>query len=163
MMIVSMISILLVQGFSLPDRPEVPSNRHFWHEMRSPASASATNIWHVWTDVARWHTWDTGLKDASLDTEIGLGAKGKLTSLEGQRSKITFVEWEAESQYTFRTRLPLASLYVRRSLSRKAGDLWICHEVWFKGPLAGLFARMFGPRFRELLPSVMEGVLAQAS
>ena len=136
------------------------SNKHFWHS--STTDASPDKIWAVWTDVEQWHTWDKGLQSAEMSGPFAFKAKGTITSLEGRKSKFKVVEYEEGKSYTFKTALPLGGLYVKRYLEVKDGQTHFTHEVWFKGLTAGIFAKNFGPQFREVLPEVLELVKAKA-
>ncbi|MDP5171087.1 MAG: SRPBCC family protein [Bacteroidia bacterium] len=147
---------LLLGG--LPASPVNPqNNKHFSHSITTAATPAA--IWTVWTEVNKWQNWDSGLSFAMMKGPFELGAKGTITSLEGRKSTFRVVEIEQGSSYTFKTNLPLGGLYVRRSLTTENGLTTFTHEVWFTGLSGGLFARQFGPKFRAMLPGVMEAVV----
>ena len=93
-----------------------------------------------------------------MEGPFELGAKGTIISLEGRKSRFKVVDFVENESYTFKTRLPLGGLYVKRYLSRVGDQVTFTHEVWFKGLTGGLFAKAFGPKFREMLPEVMENV-----
>ena len=131
------------------------TNKHFWH---SESTTKPTEIFRLWTDVSTWKDWDSGLNDATLEGPFKLGAKGTIISLEGRKSKFEVVEYHQDTSYTIRTKLPLGSLYVKRFLSPQNGETTLTHEVWFKGLSGGLFAKLFGQKFRELLPGVVKEV-----
>ncbi len=148
-----LLSTIGLPGDTLPE----PTNKHFWHRLETEAEAS--KIWQVWTTVDRWHEWDTGLQAAVMEAPFQEGSKGYLTSLEGRRSRFKVVAYEDGRSYTIRTPLLFSSLYVRRYLKTTDGITTITHEVWFKGLTAGLFANKFGPKFRKMLPGVMNNVI----
>lgn len=132
------------------------SNKHFSNTMET--TAKAESIWSIWTDVNGWKNWDTGLENATMKDSFGLGAVGTITSLEGRKSKFKVVAFEANKSYTFKTKLPLSALYVKRTLRVENDITYFTHEVWFKGLTSGMFAKKFGPKFREMLPRVMENI-----
>ena len=132
------------------------SNKHFWHSLET--SALPDVIWKIWTDVSNWKDWDTGLKDASIEGDFNLNSKGIITSLEGRKSKFKVVEYIEGQSYTYKTKLPLGSLYVRRYLTVKEGKTIFTHEVWFKGLTRGIFAKAFGEKFRTMLPDVLSQI-----
>ena len=132
---------------------QVPTNKHFWYTVET--TASSEEVWSVWTDVNNWKEWDIGLKDASIDGAFGLGTKGIVVSLEDRKSKFKVVEYEEGKSYTYKTKLPLGSLYVKRYLKTKNETTTFTHEVWFKGFTGGIFAKVFGERFRTMLPDVL--------
>jgi len=133
-----------------------PTNKHFWYSMETTASPEA--IWAVWTDVPHWKDWDTGLKDATLEGGFTRGAKGVIISVENRKSKFKVMELDPGRSYTYKTKLPLGSLYVKRYLTQGEGITTFTHEVWFKGFTAGIFAKVFGEKFRKMLPEVLQNV-----
>lgn len=133
-----------------------PSNKHFWHSVET--SASPELIWEIWTDVSNWKDWDTGLKDASIEDAFKLKSKGTIISLENRKSKFKVVEYIEGQSYTYKTKLPLGSLYVKRYLMVKGSKTFFTHEVWFKGLTGGIFAKLFGEKFRKMLPSVLNKI-----
>ena len=148
------ILLFMISGMlSLHAQNKVPANAHFWYSMETTASPQA--IWSVWTDVPNWKNWDTGLKDASVTGEFTLAAKGVILSLENRKSRFKVVEYTEGESYTYKTKLPFGSLYVKRYLKTQNGVTTFTHEVWFKGLTRGIFARAYGKEFREMLPQVL--------
>lgn len=133
-----------------------PTNKHFWHTTNTSAAPSV--VWSIWTDVENWKNWDTGLKDARLSGTFELDASGHIVSLEGRKAKFKIVAFEEGQSYTYKTKLPLGSLYVKRSLETTDIQTTFIHEVWFAGLTKGLFARAFGEKFRKMLPGVMHNI-----
>jgi len=133
-----------------------PTNKHFWHTEKTVASPE--KIWSLWTDVPNWKDWDKGLKEATIEENFELNAKGIIHSLEGRKSKFKVVDYQAGQSYTFKTSLPLGGLYVKRSLEVQNGITHFTHEVWFKGLTAGIFAKAFGKDFKAMLPSVLANI-----
>lgn len=156
------ILFILLAGIELTAQaPQKSTNRHFSHQLETKIDPH--KIWQVWIDVANWHEWDTGLAKAEMESPFAIGEKGIITSLEGRKSRFKIVDFQAGQSYTFRTKLLFSNLYVKRYLSHKDGKVFLTHEVWFKGLTAGLFARKFGPRFRNMLPQVMQNVVQKAT
>jgi len=141
---------------TLHAQEKVPTNKHFWYAMET--TASANTIWSVWTDVPNWKNWDTGLKDASINGDFDLHAKGIITSLENRKSKFEVVAFTEGKSYTYKTKLPLGSLYVKRYLEVKDDKTVFTHEVWFKGLSKGIFAKAFGGKFKKMLPDVLMNI-----
>lgn len=146
----------------IPPRPEVLTNRHFWCTLTT--NAPSKKVWSIWADVSNWQTWDTGLEYATLEGKFGEGATGKIRS-GGTTSSFRVTAFSPGRSYTITTALPLAKLHVNRTLCEREGETSITHEVWFSGLLAGLFAGVFGRKFRSLLPNVVANVknLAECS
>lgn len=132
------------------------TNKHFWET--GMTSSSPEKIWETWNDVSSWKSWDEGLKDALMDEDFKLDAKGKIISLEGRKTTFKVVEFVDGQSYTIKTQLPLSALYVKRYLEVKEGKTFFTHEVWFKGLTSGIFARQFGSTFRSMLPKVIQNI-----
>jgi len=98
------------------------------------------------------------LMDASMEGDFQLNAVGTIISLEGRKSKFKVVEFQEGRSYTIRTRLPLGGLFVKRSLEVESGITHFEHEVWFSGLSRPIFARLFGRKFREMLPEVLKNI-----
>lgn len=149
--------IILMLLFSVVHAQEAtPSNQHFWHT--STTSAAPEKVWELWTDVPQWKSWDTGLSDANMEGQFQLNSTREIISLEGRTSKFKVVEFTDGESYTFRTKLPLGSLCVKRYLSTEGGKTTFTHEVWFTGLTKGIFAKAFGEKFRAMLPEVLENI-----
>jgi hypothetical protein len=131
------------------------TNKHFWH---TETTTVPLEVYRLWTDVSTWKDWDSGLKDATISGPFELGSIGEIISLEGRKSEFAVVEYIQDTSYTIRTKLPLGSLYVKRLLSIQDEKVSLTHEVWFSGLTGGLFAKMFGPEFRKMLPEVVQEV-----
>lgn len=147
--------IVLAALLSVPALAQ-QSNTRFSHTIETSALPEA--IWRVWTDVPNWKVWDDGLKSAELNGPFVADTKGVLIPDKGPRSTFKLTEVLPDQSYTFRTRLPLGALYVKRFLSTKNGKTAFTHEVWFTGPTKGIFGRMLGRNYRKNLPDVMEKI-----
>lgn len=154
----TILSLLMIHlfPFGLVSAQDTPSNSHFWYKLETEASPE--QIWAIWTDVSNWKAWDDGLTDASIEGVLELGARGIIISLEGRRSQFTITEFEKGNSYTFRSKLPLGALHVRRYLSEKGGKTVFTHEVWFSGITKGIFGKAFGAKFRAMLPQVLVNI-----
>jgi hypothetical protein len=131
--------------------------RSFYYTLET--TANKATFWRVWTDVKNWPRWDTPLKEARLEGNLQLGAKGKLTTQNGQVSSFTLSDFKPVQSYTFTTQLPGARLVVRRYISNESGSKFqFTHHVSFEGTLAFLFAGLLGKGFMKALPPVMENL-----
>ncbi len=154
---VFMIVVTLLSSWPGQTQTLESSNRHFWYSLTTAAKPQA--VWQIWTDVSNWQQWDIGLQEAEIEGAFTEGTKGRVLSLEGRWSKFRIVECQPSKSYTLRMRLPLGSLWLKRYLSDEGeGEIRITHEVWFQGLSKGIFARIFGERFRSMLPEVVKKV-----
>lgn len=114
-------------------------------------------IWNLWTDVPNWRRWDDGLTNATIDGAFRTGATGSILA-DGRTSNFVVTAVEEGKAYTFRTRLPLGGLNIRRSLAPEGKQWKITHEVWFDGFSKPIFATMFGRKWLKMLPAVVQKV-----
>lgn len=136
------------------------SNYHFSHTVTTDALPDA--IWQIWTDVPNWHTWDRGLKSATLDGAFMIGAKGKIKPDKGPRSKFVITEIREGQSYTFKTRVPLGWLIIKRTLEVRDGITSFTHDVAFTGILKKVLGNKLGKKYRSMLPEVMNQIKQQA-
>ncbi|MEL7466626.1 MAG: SRPBCC family protein [Pseudomonadota bacterium] len=124
------------------------------------ATSAPDKVWRLWTTPSTWGNWDKGLKSASMAKEMALGPTGQTMPLSGPASQFEVTEFESQHSYSFLTRLPLAQLTVARSFNADRSEF--THRVRFSGPLAFVFARMFGTGFRKALLPTMRTLNAPA-
>lgn len=75
-----------------------------------PTSASAEQIWALWSKPQDWGLWDEGIEWVQLEGEFVSGTKGFLKPMGA--GKITFQILEAQANFSFTDRsfLPLTHL-----------------------------------------------------
>lgn len=130
------------------------SHRRFHHTETTSASRAA--IWSLWTDPTTWGAWDEGLRSAVLSDVFEVGAAGTLQPLKGPTAAFVVEAVEPSASYRFATSLPGARLVVEREfLAVEGSRTAFRHTVWFEGPMAWFFARLYGKRFRTALPPTM--------
>jgi hypothetical protein len=136
---------------------------HFAWEVST--TASPERVWSVWTDVARWPTWDTELERASLKGDFISGSQGELKGKGSPVSVFWLEDVQPQKGYQVITRLPLGSrLVIERTLFVTPGGTRFRHEISFHGAFGRLLALMVGDNYRRALPRVMDNirVLAEA-
>ncbi|MBK9487371.1 MAG: SRPBCC family protein [Haliscomenobacter sp.] len=146
--IFSLLTLMLMSSFG-----SAQSNTHFSHTLET--GASPEKIWQIWSDVPNWNQWDEGLKSAELQGVFALNAAGVLIPDKGPKSKFRITNLEPGHAYTFKTKLPLGALHVKRFLEVKNGRTFFTHEVWFTGITKGIFGNALGKNYRKILPGVM--------
>lgn len=129
------------------------SNHHFSHT--DSTRADSDKIWQVWTDVPNWKQWDKGLKEALLEGEFKVGAKGKLIPDKGPKSTFIIAELLPGKSYTFKTKIPFGWLVIQRTLMVKNGMTYFTHDVEFTGLLKKTLGNALGKKYRAMLPEVM--------
>lgn len=134
------------------------SNRDFRHT--ATTCANAKDVWAIWTDVANWGDWDTGLASAEGSAKA-IGSTGFIIDTSGRRLPYEVVAYDAGRSYTFATKLPAGELVVRR-LIEGGSPTTFTHHVTFQG-IGGAFLSLFlGPQFRRALPVSMKNIVRLA-
>lgn len=146
--IISIISILFATSAEAQQ-----TNYHFSHT--DSTQASSDKIWQVWTDIPNWKQWDKGLKEAILDGNFEVGAKGELIPDKGPKSKFIISEIEQNKSYTFKTKIPFGWLIIKRTLEVKNGYTHFTHDVQFTGLLKKVLGKKLGKKYRAMLPEVL--------
>jgi hypothetical protein len=144
----------------MPISPTQSTQTHFWHD--ETTTATADRVWQIWTDVEKWPTWDLPLKSASLEGPFSNGVKGTIVPKTGSKAGFVIRDVTLGQTYTLVTPIPLGALHIKRQLSTESGKTLFRHEVWFSGPLKGLFGLILGKGFRKVLPEVMALIKKQA-
>jgi hypothetical protein len=144
----SLQTLLLMASYGIAQ-----SNTHFSYSLETRAEHA--KIWQIWCDVPNWQQWDAGLKSAELLGAFAIGTRGKLIPDKGPKSSFILTELVAGKSYTFKTKLPLGALYVKRYLEEKEGKTYFTHEVRFSGLSKGIFGNALGENYRRILPEVM--------
>lgn len=132
------------------------TNTHFSHTLGTLAPPA--RIWQLWSDVPNWPRWDNVLKTAKLNGPFATGTSGMVIPDRGLRAHFTLTDVVPGQTYTIRTKLPLGSLNVKRTLTKQNGQTVFTHEVWFDGFSSGFFGWALGKRYRTILPDVMQRI-----
>lgn len=133
------------------------TNQRFHHTQHTTAPPEA--IWARWSDPSTWGEWDKGLKRAQLTGPFEVGATGTIIPLKGPKASFVIESVEPGGSYTFATAMPAAKLRVQRELL-DGPTTTFRHTVWFDGPMAWLFSRLYGKQFRAALPPTMRELAA---
>src|SRR5579859_59284 len=81
-------------------------------------SASAADVWRVWSDVDTWPEWNPDMKESRLNGPLQVGTTGMINTRSGGRHDVvvTYVEtgksFELES-----TAMPMTRLAIRATVT----------------------------------------------
>ena len=96
-------------------------------------------VWQLLIDVPKWATWDTELKEAHLEGNFTIGAKGELLPKKGPKLTFYISEILPNQSYTFKTKMPLGWLVIKRTLTFENGMTHFTDDIAFKGVLKRVF------------------------
>jgi Polyketide cyclase / dehydrase and lipid transport len=129
------------------------SNHHFSYTVT--IQSSREQVWNQLIDVASWKDWDTELKHAELQGAFATGTRGLMQPLQGPKLTFYLTAVEPQLSYTFRTKLPIGWLVIKRTLSQYGQLTEFCDDIAFTGILKHVFGFFLGRKFRSVLPEVM--------
>ena len=115
-------------------------------------------VWSLWTDVDTWAEWDKGLKSATLDGPMRLGANGTVVDNKGRASRFEITEIKPGKSFVFEIRLPGG----RMVLTKEIAENQIRHQVKFLGLSRSLFAALVGRPNMDLIGPTVDAVVEMA-
>ena len=124
-------------------------------EHRTNVAAAPDVIFRIYTDVARWHTWDPDTKQASLNGPLQPGAKGMLTPTKGNAVPMLVTDVDANRSFTVESSIPLFRMRFEHELRPNAGGTEVIHRVTFSGLLSLLLGPMLARRLNAGLPATL--------
>lgn len=130
------------------------SNHHF--SFTIAVDATKEKVWETLIDVTNWKNWDTELKSSQLKGDFIVGAKGTLIPLKGPKLEFHISEIITNETYTFKTKMPLGYLEIKRTLTEENNNILFTDDIQFTGILKHIFGLMLGKGFIKVLPEVME-------
>ncbi len=133
---------------------EKQTNYHFQHTIG--IDCSLEKAWELLIKVSDWNKWDTELKEAILFNDFGLKAKGEIIPKKGPKLKFEISDYLKGKSYTFKTKMPIGHLVIKRSLMVKNGRTYFTDDIQFTGFLRRFFGIMLGRSFQSVLPEVMQ-------
>ncbi len=133
---------------------QTQSNHHFSFSIL--VDASIEKVWETLLDVENWKNWDTELKSSELNEPFSEGAKGKLVPLKGPKLDFYVYEIIPNQTYTFKTKMPLGWLEIKRTLTPISNKIEFNDDIKFTGISKYFFGLVLGGGFRKVLPRVME-------
>lgn len=131
-------------------------------EASARSAASPETVFQVWANVGAWAEWDPLVQSAELEGPFAPGSRVRLKTVGAPRRAIRLVEVVAAARYRSEDRMLLARLDFDHAVARVAGESEITYRQSISGPLAGVFARLFGKRMAETLPERVQAAAARA-
>lgn len=104
--------------------------------------ARAEQLWRVWTDVDRWHTWQPDLEYAHLDGAFAAGSSFTLRPKGGPTVTIEIIRAEPARRFTDLTRFPGARMYGDHEFIPRGDALEIRTTMRIEGPLAFVWRKI---------------------
>lgn len=128
-------------------------------EYSAISSASPSQIWPLYSQVAQWKVWDHAIEDSTLEGEFVTGSLGTLTPTGGQRLPFILTEVQLERAFVTDTPLLGAKVIFNHVLEVVQGGTRITHQIEIVGPEAAKYAAIFGDNMRQHMPAAVQGIV----
>ncbi len=125
-------------------------------EHRISTSAPAADVFRIYREVDKWHTWDPDTRAAWIDGPFAAGASGRLTPAKGRAVPMTLTEVVPGKSFTAECRIPLLRMRFEHELRPAGGGTEIVHRV----TLTGLLSHVVGPALFKQLDKGLPATLA---
>lgn len=112
-------------------------------------------LWKLFSDVDRWHTWDAGVEYARLLGKFEVGAQFILKPKKGPQVKIKLVEVIENRKFVDCTTFPLAKMYGEHTYEDTPEGLRMTTTMKVVGPLSFLWRRIVAQEIADALPAEM--------
>lgn len=127
------------------------------HSVETTADAAA--IWALYSDVAKWPSWNGAVEHVRLDGPFGDDASGELTPPGQEPLPFRIVSAQENEGYVSETEIAeTVTLRLANSLTPLADGTRITHRAELVGPGADFFGESFGPALTAGVPKSVQAV-----
>ncbi len=119
----------------------------------------AKEVWKVWTDVNRWHTWQPDIESAELVGEFKAGNTFRLKPKGGPWVSIQILKVEPGQQFTDLTRFPGARMYGCHEFITHGGELEIRTTMSIEGFLSFLWRKIVAENIANGMAAQTEALI----
>jgi len=130
------------------------------HTVQTTAPAWA--IWHIWSDVSNWPTWDHGIQSSSINGPFVVGTMGKLKPKGGPEVITKLTSVKPNQSFVDEAKLVCARIIVSHSITQSGSKTLVTHQIEMQGPLAFFFAFVIGRGMKKNLPAEMLAMVKKA-
>lgn len=122
----------------------------------------ADQVWNVWADVNKWHTWQDDIDYAKLEGEFKAGNVFLFKPTGGPKLNIELTQVEFNSVFVDVTRFPLARMYDSHELIDHNGELEIKTTISIEGLLSFVWRKLVAENVANGMKEQTERLLEQA-
>ena len=128
-----------------------------WTKSHSIVTKQATKeqMWKLFADVNRWHTWDDGIEYAKMEGEFKKGNFFELKPKGGPKVKIELLETIVNKKFVDLTKFPLAKMYGEHLFEETPAGLKITATMTVTGALGFLWGKIVAQKIADGLPQEM--------
>ena len=130
---------------------------------RTVKGLKAEQVWQVWSDVNRWHTWQSDIEHARLDGAFAVGSTFVLKPKGGPKVNIEIIEAEPNRRFTDLTRFLGARMYGSHEFVVRGDELEIRTTMSIEGPLAFVWRKIVAEDVARGMPKQTERLIEVAA
>lgn len=120
------------------------------------------DIWHIWTDINNWHTWNPGIEYCKLEQPFAVGNFFTLKPVGAPAVQIQLVAVEKNHLFTDCTRFPGANMYGMHEMQETPEGLRLTTTMTVTGPLGFLWRKLFAEKIVAKTPEQADALVARA-
>ena len=121
-------------------------------------SASARDVWALWSDPGSWHAWDPSVESVALEGHFGEGAAGTMVLTGGIEVPVTLELVEPGARYLDRLEMGELRIHIDHVVKDADGGAEVTVSTYVTGP----GAEDIGPMVTADAPKAMEALCALA-
>lgn len=128
-----------------------------WTKSHSIVAKDVTKeqIWHLFSDVNNWHTWDDSIEFARMEGRFEAGNHFLLRPKGGPNVKIAIQVAAPHHRFTDLTKFPLAKMTGDHLFEETPDGLRITNTITVTGLLGFLWVKLVAKKIADAMPEEM--------
>ena len=128
----------------------------FEAEARAETSAEPARVWELWEDPGRWPEWNHEIRSGTLEGPFEVGSVAVVKPKGFPTLRMRFLAVEPGRLLTDEARLPGLRFRHDHLVTREGEVTVISNRMYLLGPLARLWALLYGWRLRRAVRGYVE-------
>ena len=126
-------------------------------------SASAEQVWSVWSDVSTWSEWNPNVSSMELSGAFAANSAVVMNTRAGQHHQMRIVELDPGRSFVLQTKVvPGTTFFFHCRVESAAGKTRISQTVEVKGPLGPILGPMIGPQVSKDFGTLLRNLAGRA-
>lgn len=119
-------------------------------------------IWHVWTDINNWSTWNPGIEYCTLKEPFALGSSFTLKPIGAPAVQVKLVAVEPQRMFTDCTFFLGAKMYGMHTIEETEQGINLTTTVTITGPLGFLWRTLVGKKVAAKMAEQTDALIERA-
>jgi hypothetical protein len=135
------------------------------HEHAVMTTATAAQVWAVWSAADKWPEWDKSIISVESDGPFAAGTTGRMKPAGGPVMRTRMIEATPNRSFTGRSLLFLAyidAIHTYVPAQSAGSDARIIHRLEMRGLLTPVLALFIGEKLRRELAGSMDALVKRA-